>query len=358
MAKRWEAVEHEDDSTCEPCDEVDGKLYRNREDAYADYPGGVGYRNCIGAKYGNSCRGRVVKRRGAERTDSGMTDTRLLNEFRSRLAERAALQPRLASTEAARIRKPNADWCRIENLTADEASVYIFDEIGFFGTTAQGFVDQLNAITTPKITVFINSPGGEVFDGIAIHTALAASKAHVTTFVTGIAASAASFITMAGDTIRMARNATMMIHDASGLAWGDSRTMRAEADLLDKLSDNIADMYAMQAGGTAAQWREVMQAETWYTGKEALAAGLVDEITDADEEGVEEDTPSNRLSLALFNYAGRAEAPTPPEVLPETPVVAALEDASPIEQDAECIAADDVADTMLAFLAERITRRA
>jgi ATP-dependent Clp endopeptidase proteolytic subunit ClpP len=357
MAKRWEAVEHEDDSTCEPCDAIDGTLYRNREDAYADYPGGVGYRLCVGAQFGNSCRGRVVKRRGGERTDSSMTDTRLLNEFRARLAERAALQPRMANTTPARVRKPGADWFRIENLTADEASIYIFDEIGFFGTTAQGFVDQLNAVTTPKITVYLNSPGGEVFDGIAIHTALAQSKAHVTTFITGMACSAASFIAMAGDTIKMARNATMMIHDASGLAWGNATTMRAEADLLDKLSLNIADMYSMQAGGTAEEWfARIENAEIWYTGKEALAAGLVDEITDADDPE-EEDAPSNRLSLAAFNYSGRAEAPEPPSAFLEETPPPPPEDASPVTQDAECIApADDVAETMLAFLAERIKR--
>lgn len=66
MARRWEAVEEEDGSTCVPCHENDGTTYRNREDAYADYPNGVGYRLCVGVKYGNSCRGRVVKRRGKE----------------------------------------------------------------------------------------------------------------------------------------------------------------------------------------------------------------------------------------------------------------------------------------------------
>lgn len=66
MAKRWIAVEENDDHTCEPCQENDGHLYRNREEAYADYPNGVGYEKCIGAQYGNACRGRVVKRRGKE----------------------------------------------------------------------------------------------------------------------------------------------------------------------------------------------------------------------------------------------------------------------------------------------------
>lgn len=310
MAKRWVAVEEDDDNSCEPCEGIDGTTYRNREDAYRDYPGGVGYRDCIGAQYGNSCRGKVVKRRGAEPTeDSGVTDTRLLVEFRNRLAEHERLQPRAAVNPPA----PGREWQRIENAHAEEATVYIFDEIGFWGTTAQSFVDDLNGITAPKITVHINSPGGEVFDGIAIHTALATNKAHVTTFVTGIAASAASFIAMAGDTIKMARNATMMIHDASGMCWGNPADMRATADLLDKLSDNIADMYAMQAGGTAESWRAAMSKESWYTGKEALAAGLVDEITDADAEA----EPANRLSLAAFNYAGRSAAPDP--TVPEAP---------------------------------------
>lgn len=281
-----------------------------------------------------------------------MTDISLLREFRARLAERDAIMPTLTSrvgSDAAVARK-SGDWFKISNLSAESADIHIFDEIGMYGTTAQGFVDQLNSITAPKITVYLNSPGGEVFDGIAIHTALAMSKAHVTTFVTGVAASAASFIAMAGDTIKMARNATMMIHDASGLAWGNAETMRSEADLLDKLSDNIADMYAMQAGGTAEDWRAAMKRETWYTGREALDAGLIDEITEPDVPQ-EEVLPANRLSLALFNYAGRAEAPAPEPIPDEDiPLVVDLipdpaEEARQINQDK--------ADLLLAFLAER-----
>ena len=371
MAKRWIAVERHDGSECKPCEDIDGTVYRNRADAYADYPGGVGYKNCIGAQYGNACRGKVQKRRGHERTNSGMTDTRLLNEFRARLAERAALHRFTDAVKGAPPRKPGADWFRIENLSAEEASIYIYDEIGFWGTSAQGFVDQLNSITSPKITVHINSPGGEVFDGIAIHTALATSKAHVTTFITGVAASAASYIAMAGDTIKMARNATMMLHDASGLCWGNATTMRAEADLLDKLTMNIADMYAMQAGGTAESWFAMIEnSEIWYTGREALAAGLVDEITDPDEDEPDDepaqDRSNRRLSIAAFNYAGRAEAPPPPtvsapvleeEALPPTPVAPVEEEENlPDLEEGETLfnSSDDQADLMLAFLAERL----
>lgn len=321
MAKRWVAVEKDDDNSCGPCEGVDGTTYRNRADAYRDYPNGVGYKDCVGAKYGNACRGKVVKRRGAEREeDQGMTDIRLLGEFRARLTEHAAILNRQAPS--AKEVRGAGDWCRIENAAAEEATVYIFDEIGFWGTTAQGFVDQLNSVTAPKIKVEINSPGGDVFDGLAIHTALATHKAHVTTFVTGIAASAASYIAMAGDNIRMARNATMMIHEASGLVWGNKRDLQKQIDLLAKLDSNIADMYMMQAGGSVEDWLAAMEAETWYTGKEALAAGLVDEITDPDEdpeEGGEGGTQNrSRLSLAAFNFAGRSDAPAP--YVPTEPV--------------------------------------
>lgn len=220
-------------------------------------------------------------------------------------------------TPVAQVRPDHpANWYRIENVaSADEAHVYIYDEIGFWGKTAAEFVDELSSIASPRLVIHINSPGGEVWDGVAIHTALMASDAHITVNIDGLAASAASFIAMAGDRIIMARHATMMIHDASGLAWGNPAEMRAYADLLDKLSDNIADMYALQADGTAEQWREKMSAETWYTGREALAAGLVDEITLPDdpdgEPGDKVPSAPTRLSLAAFNFAGRAEAPAP-----------------------------------------------
>lgn len=329
MAKRWIAVEEDDDNNCEPCAEVDGKLYRSRADAYEDYPGGVGYKDCIGAQYGNACRGRVVKRRGAESAkDSGMKRTREISNLLASNAAIAAQARALMHAPEAREKRPT-DWFRIENATAEEATVYIYDEIGFWGTTAQGFVDQLNAITAPKLAIRINSPGGEVFDGVAIHSALMASKAHVTCYIDGIAASAASFIAMAGDRIVMARHATMMIHDASGMCWGNPADMAAMGALLDKLSNNIADMYSLQAGGTVEEWRARMSAETWYTGQEALAAGLVDEITSPDEEEAPPSDTANRLSLAAFNFSGRAAAPAPDLPDPEE------EESPPAEEEHE-----------------------
>jgi len=121
--------------------------------------------------------------------------------------------------------------------------VYLYDEIGMCGVTAADFVQALAGVTTPALDLHINSPGGSVFDGIAIHAALVNHAATVNTVVDGIAASAASFIAMAGDTRSIEKPASMMIHDASGLVLGNAGDMRQMADVLDQLSNAIAGIY-------------------------------------------------------------------------------------------------------------------
>jgi ATP-dependent protease ClpP protease subunit len=199
-------------------------------------------------------------------------------------AELARLRAFRQQTRAAAA-QGRRNWYRIRNAAGaagDTAEVYLYDEISLWGVTAAAFVDELRAITAPNIALHINSPGGDVFDGLAIHACLQAHPATVTTHVDGLAASAASFIAQAGDQVLIARNAVMMIHDAAGLCWGNAGDMRELADLLDKLSDNIADVYAARAGGTVADWRARMRAETWYTGAEAVDAGLADALSNAD----------------------------------------------------------------------------
>lgn len=219
--------------------------------------------------------------------------------------------------------RPRAEhpWYRIENSTADEAEMLIYDEIGgWFGNTADDVVAELRAVTASKLRVRINSPGGSLFDGIAIANALRAHPAEVTIQVDGIAASIASVIAMAGDRIVMMPSSTLMIHDASGLCMGNAADMQQTADLLDKLSDNIADVYATKSGGTREQWRGLMQEETWYLADEAVAAGLADEVASGStpaEPALPEDL-TNSWDLSVFRYAGREAAPTP--VLNSTPV--------------------------------------
>ncbi|WP_424891797.1 head maturation protease, ClpP-related [Streptomyces sp. XH2] len=215
----------------------------------------------------------------------------------------------------ASLRQGRTDWYRITNLADGAAEVSIYDEIGYWGVTASDFIAELKAIDSSEITLRLNSPGGEVFDGIAIMNALRAHPARVTTHVDGIAASIASVIAMAGDRIVMQPHSQMMIHDGSGLCIGNAADMREMADLLDKQSDNIAAIYAERAGGTVKQWRTRMLAETWYSADEAVEAGLADEVAkparrpEPGEAG--EEQVSNSWDLSVFRYAGRTEAPAP-----------------------------------------------
>jgi ATP-dependent protease ClpP protease subunit len=213
-----------------------------------------------------------------------------------------------------RLPKPGEDWFRIENhdTSGDTTHVYIYDEIGYWGTEASDFIQQFKDITTPKITVHINSPGGRIFDGIAIYNAMKQHPSAVTTQVDALAASAASFIAQAGDTRVMTKNATMMIHDGAGIVMGNSQDMRDMADLLDKMSNNIASIYAEAAGGSATDWRALMVEETWYDAQEALDSGLADSILPTEDKKAEEAT--NRWDLSIFAHAGRENAPSPREI--------------------------------------------
>lgn len=209
--------------------------------------------------------------------------------------------------------RANRDWFKIKNADTNSkedgpTEIYIFDEIGYWGTSAQEFIRQMMEINSDSIDLHLNSPGGEVWDGVAIYNALKMHKADVTVFVDGLAASAASFISQAGDKVIMGQAATMMIHDGLAICIGNSVDMRETANILDKISDNIAGIYASRAGGTSESWREFMRAETWYNAQEAVDAGLADEISGQINE------VENKWDLTIFNHAGRENAPSPSQV--------------------------------------------
>ena len=175
-------------------------------------------------------------------------------------------------------RMSRRSWYEIRNAADEEAEIHIYDEIGFWGISASDFVKELQAITAGIINLHLNSPGGEVFDGIAIYNSLKQHPATVNVTVDGLAASTASFIAQAGDRIIMAKSATMMIHEPYGMAVGNSETMQKMAESLGKIGDTIAGIYADRAGGTEAEWRAAMLEETWYRAQEAIDAGLADEV--------------------------------------------------------------------------------
>jgi len=164
-----------------------------------------------------------------------------------------------------------------------EAEILIYDDIGANwygeGVTAKQVVKDLEALDAKRIRVRINSGGGEVFEGLAIYNALRTHKAKITTEIDGVAASIASVIALAGDTVKMADNAFFMIHNPAGLVMGDANDMREFADLLDRVGGSLAHVYAEKSGQDDAQVQEWMDAETWFTAEEAKAAGFVDAIT-------------------------------------------------------------------------------
>lgn len=221
-------------------------------------------------------------------------------------------------------------WYRISNAASpDEAEVMLYDEVGgWYGATADQFIADLRGVTAPNLRVRINSPGGSVFEGIAIANALRAHPANITVQVDGIAASIASVIAMAGDRIEMGPNTMLMIHDASGVCLGNAADMEEMAELLDLISDNIADAYASRAGGTREQWRERMRAETWYLPEDAVENGLADEAVQAPKAGTpaapdEEPEPdmARAWDLAAYGYTGPRQPepvePAPPSGHPE-----------------------------------------
>jgi ATP-dependent protease ClpP protease subunit len=155
------------------------------------------------------------------------------------------------------------------------AEVLIYDEIGAYGVSAKGFLAELGALpdTTP-LALRINSPGGSVFDAVAIFNALSRHAGHITVWIDGIAASAASYIAMAGDEIVMPQNAFMMIHDPSGIVMGTAADMRDMAGTLDKIAASMTRGYAAKSGKPEAEIAALLAAETWFDAKDALEAGL------------------------------------------------------------------------------------
>ncbi|MBW7057647.1 Clp protease ClpP [Paracoccus bogoriensis] len=161
------------------------------------------------------------------------------------------------------------------------AEVAIHDEIGAEGVSAKGFLAELGAIPDgAPILVRINSPGGSVFDAVAIHNALKRHAGTVTVWIDGIAASAASYVAMAGDEIVMPENAFLMIHDPAGLVMGTAADMRAMAETLDKIAATMVRGYAARAGRPEDEIAALMAAETWFDAEEALAAGLATRIAE------------------------------------------------------------------------------
>jgi len=160
------------------------------------------------------------------------------------------------------------------------AEIYIYDEIGagfFGGVSAKQFVDDLNKIgKVDTINLYLNSPGGDVFDGVAIYNALKRNKAQIDVHIDGLAASITSVIAMVGNSITIAENGMIMIHDPWTFAIGNSVEMRKQADVLDQVGGTLVNTYTARTGIDAEEVKALMGAETWLDADQAVAKGFAD----------------------------------------------------------------------------------
>jgi ATP-dependent Clp protease protease subunit len=171
----------------------------------------------------------------------------------------------------------------ILNVKNDVADLFIYDAIGAdmfsSGISAKNVADSLkDAKGVKTLNIRINSPGGDVFDGLAIYNSLTQFKANKVVHIDGLAASIASVIAMAGDKIVMAAESEMMIHSAWTVAVGNSKQLKEMADRLDTSNGHIRSIYQRKTGMDEAKLTEMMDAETWMNSSQAASMKFADEV--------------------------------------------------------------------------------
>jgi ATP-dependent Clp protease protease subunit len=234
-----------------------------------------------------------------------------------------------------------------------DASISIYDAIGQSwdgeGVTAKRIGAALRSIGARDVTVNVNSPGGDFFEGVAIYNLLREHKAKVTVRVMGLAASAASVIAMAGDEILMGDGAFLMIHNAWAVAIGNRHDLQAAAEQLAPFDAAMADVYAARSGMTAKEAAALMDKETWIGASQAVedgfATGMIEreEITqDAKAQGNKKYLAMVEASMAKAGHSRAARRDVFKNLFSGTPSAA--------ENDATPSAGDDIAASLQSLL--------
>lgn len=207
----------------------------------------------------------------------------------------------------------------VRALAEGEAEILLYDaivddqiEAEYWGGVAPlGFIAELRKIDAQVIHLRINSPGGSVFAARAIEQALREHSARIVVHIDGLAASAATFIAMAGDQIVMAKGALFMIHNAWTFAYGNAADLKETAALLEKIDGTLVQTYADRTKQDAAQISDWMAAETWFTAQEAVAAGFADQVAETDK--------ATGKAAAAWNLTAYAHAPAQTKPKPAAP---------------------------------------
>lgn len=241
-------------------------------------------------------------------------------------------------------------WFEIKNKTVEKAEIWIYEFIGkdFWsddGITAKDFQKELSAIKSNQIDLHINSPGGEVFDGIAIYNMLKQHPAKVTTYIDGLAGSIASVIALAGDEVYMAENALFMIHNPIGglFVYGGIEDIQSESakliDALKAVKGSILNAYEKRTGREEGEITAWMGAETWMDAEQAKENGFVDDITD------QLDMAACAKFVPILNKMGMKNIPSDlakqsPKTITKRDIERALRDVGCTQTMAKAILAD------------------
>lgn len=204
------------------------------------------------------------------------------------------------------------------NFTArgKQGEIWLYDPIGdsFWGDaiSAKSFQKEVSALgKVDSIHLHINSPGGDVFDGFAIYNQLVNHPASITVDIDGLAASISSIIAMSGNSIRMAKNALMMIHNPQGVAVGDETEMDRVKALLKTVKGNLAQTYTDRTGTDRDKVEAWMADETWFTAADAVQHGFADLVTEATQVSASFDIRGFRNIPEALRKQVQASAPTP-----------------------------------------------
>ena len=173
-------------------------------------------------------------------------------------------------------------WYDVKAAAAGKpATISIFDDIGMWGITAKDFIASFRQIAENDVVLELNTPGGSVFDALAMFNAMKSSGKNITVKVMGIAASAGSYLAMVGNKIVMPENTFMMVHNPLNAIYGNAAEMREMADVLDKIGNSLTATYVARTGKSDEEVRALLANDTYMTAAECLEHGFCDEVTPA-----------------------------------------------------------------------------
>jgi ATP-dependent Clp protease protease subunit len=207
--------------------------------------------------------------------------------------------------------------------SAGQAHIYVTDVIDpYWGASAADLIAALAQADGQDVTMHINSPGGDVFESLAMAAAVSAHTGKVTAVVEGLAASAATRLALSAAEVHITDGSLFMVHNSWTMAWGNKTELRSTADLLDKVDAGIVADYARKTGATTAQVQAWMDAETWFTAAEAQAAGFADQVLVSSQAAGK---TSAQASAARWNLSAYGNAPKlqPPADQPDAAAIAA-----------------------------------